>query len=332
MKSKQNILFRFSGGKAKGKKLGFGHVYRCLNLAKCLKKNNLYFLIEDFGGVEEIIRESGFTSIFKLQKNSNVDVDIKKSIEIIGKKNIDKIVIDKYNIQSRYLKKIKNYSKLIVISDLKKIDFPGDLVINGFIGFPNGITKNRYGVNTLTGVKFQIINKNFKKLNKTKKKFGLISTFGGFDEHGISNMLINEIIKQKPEFKTKVILGPATTNSKKLSLKDKRYITILKKTNNMIKEISTASVGLCSGGITSYEFASQKIPFGIICQEKHQLVTAKEWQKMKIATNLGLFNKNTVLKLRKFLENVSSNRIINPTHRICDGKGVERVSKKILEL
>lgn len=332
MKTKQNILFRFSGGKAKGKELGLGHVYRCLNLAKCLKKHNLFFLIEDFGGVEKIVKQAGFTRIFELPKNVGYSLDVKKSIDIINQNNIDKVVVDKYKIKLNYLNKIKNHCKLIIISDLNRIDFPGDLVINGFIGLKDGIRKNQYGVQTLTGIKYQIINKKFKTIKKSPKKFGLVTTFGGFDEHGISNMVIKEIIRIKPNFKTKIILGPATKKIKKISSAENRYLTIVKKTNDMQKEISTAKVGLCSGGLTSYEFASQKIPFGIICQERHQLMTAKEWQKKKTAINLGLINSRNHQSLRKFLDNVSSKKIPQPKKRICDGRGAERVSKKILAL
>lgn len=332
MKTKQNILFRFSGGKTKGKELGFGHVYRCLNLAKSLKTHNLFFLIEDFGGVEKIITQAGFTQIFKLPKNVNNNSDINKSIGIINQNNIDKVIVDKYKIKLSYLNKIKNHCKLIVISDLSRIDFPGNLVINGFIGLKNRIIKNQYGVQTLTGVKYQIINKKFKTIKKSQKKIGLVTTFGGFDEHGISNIVIKEIIRIKPNYKTKIILGPATKKIKKLSSLESKFITIVKKTNDMQKEISSASVGLCSGGITSYEFASQKIPFGIICQEKHQLITAKEWQKKKIATNLGLIHSLNHQDLRKFLDDISSKKILQSKKRMCDGRGAERVSKKILSL
>lgn len=332
MKTKQNILFRFSGGKAKGKELGLGHVYRCLNLAKCLKNHNLSFLIEDFGGVEKIIKQAGFTQIFKLPKNVDYALDIKKAIEIINQNNIDKVIVDKYKIKLNYLNKIKNHCKLIVISDLNRIDFPGDLVINGFIGLRDGVRKNRYGVQTLTGVKYQVINKKFKTIKKSKKKFGLVTTFGGFDEHGISNIVLKEIVRIKPNYKTKIILGPATKKIKKLSPLESKFLTIVKKSNDMQKEIVSSKVGLCSGGITSYEFASQKIPFGIICQEKHQLITAKEWQKKKIAINLGLINSKTPQNFRKFLDNISSKKIFKSKKRICDGKGAQRVSKKILAL
>ena len=332
MKTRQNILFRFSGGKAKGKELGMGHVYRCLNLARCLKRHNLYFLIEDFGGVEKIIREADFTNIIRLKKNADIDQDVKKLIKLVNQYNIEKIIVDKYKIKLNYLKKIRNHAKLIVISDLNKTDFPGDLVINGFIGLKNELRKNKYGVTTLTGVKYQILNEKFAKIKKAQKKYELITSFGGFDEHGISNIVIKEIKKLKPNIKVKIILGPATQKINELSPTTKRYITVLGETNDMQKEMSTAKIGLCAGGMTTYEFASQKIPFGIICQEKHQLITAREWEKRKIAVNLGLINENTSQKLEKFLLNIISRKFEGSKKRICDGKGASRVAKKIITL
>ena len=333
MKNKQNILFRFSGGKAAGKELGFGHVYRCLNLAKCLKSNNLYFLIEDFGGVEKIITDAGFSRVLKLSRNVGYASDVNNTIKTIIQKNVDKVIVDKYKVNLNFIKKLKKYAKIIVISDLKRINYPADLVINGFVGFRSKVIQNRYGTPSLIGPKYQILNINFKEIKKTPKLFGLVSTFGGYDEHGISNLVVREILRIKPNFKTKIILGPSTKRLRKLSSREQKYLKIIKKAKNMRKEISNSKFGLCAGGVTSYEFASQNIPFGIICQEKHQLITAREWERRRIAINLGLIDSKTHIKVRKFLESIASAKIHQKnSNRICDGKGVDRVAKKILNL
>ena len=51
-KNKIKILFRTSGGAAHGKQLGLGHIFRCINLAIELHNCEIFFLIEDFGGVK----------------------------------------------------------------------------------------------------------------------------------------------------------------------------------------------------------------------------------------------------------------------------------------
>ena len=62
------ILIRTSGGRAPNKELGFGHIYRCLNLAEHLRAHKITFLIEDYGGAKEIIKERGFSNIILLKK------------------------------------------------------------------------------------------------------------------------------------------------------------------------------------------------------------------------------------------------------------------------
>ena len=99
----------------------------------------------------------------------------------------------------------------------------------------------------------------------------------------------------------------------------------------MKKEISSARFGICAGGITTYEFATLHIPFAIVCQYKHQILTAKEWHKRKIAKNLGFIQKD-VKKMDVFLNQLMQNKIILNPSTLVDGLGSKRVAKEILKL
>lgn len=336
---KLSILFRTAGGKAKGKQLGLGHVYRCLNLANQIKFHKIFFLLEDYGGAKEIFLQNGYKNINKLKRNLSLHSDIKNSIKIIKKHKIDILIVDKYNLSISYIKKLRKYTKIVIVSDLKKINYPADLVINGFIGFNNQVTTNKYGTLCLLGPKYQILSHKFLKNPIMKKKdYWLIATFGGYDENNIVEILLNELLKLNHTIKTKVILGPATTKSKSISILEKKLsksLTIKKNTKNMHDEIASAKYGICSGGITTYEFASLKIPFAIICQVKHQIETAHEWEKRGIALNLGLVNNKIHTKIRDFLLSISENKStsLNLKHKsIVDGLGSKRVAKQILKL
>ena len=75
------------------------------------------------------------------------------------------------------------------------------------------------------------------------------------------------------------------------------------------------------------------VPFAIICQYPHQLITAKEWERKGIAINLGKINKNLKKRLRKFLNDILENKMnLNTTHNIIDGLGAQRVSREISKL
>ena len=332
------ILFRTGGGRAKKKELGLGHVIRSINLANSLKPHYIHFLIEDYGGVKKILRTNGYKKITNLQTGISTEKDIEKTINCIEKEKIGLIIIDKYKVNKQYVKLIRNEIRTVVISDLKKIDYDADLIINGFIGFKNMIRKNRFGSRCLLGPSFQILSKNFSSYKKFHpKKVEMLATFGGFDEQNISTVLIKTLEDVSPKLKTKIILGPSSKRTKELNSlakKNRKWLKIENNTNNMYQEISKAEFGICSGGLTTYEFACCNIKFGIICQNNHQMLTAREWQKKGIATNLGLINFNTSCAIKKFVSNLMEDKkLVNQNkHHLVDNLGTQRVKKEILNL
>ena len=346
---KIKILFRTSGGRARGKQLGMGHIFRCINLAKNLKNANIFFLIEDFGSGRKTIYENGFKNCYKLKKNICLEEDIIETKKIINKKNIDITIIDKFDINQKLVREIRKESKVVIISDLEKINFASDLVINGFIGFKNEIKTNKFNTKCLIGPKFQILNENFARppLNKNKK-YDLLVTLGGFDEQNIIESILEILKNMDSKLKVKIILGPATIKNKQIRNLEKslKFVKIIQKTKNMRNEIAETKFGICSGGITSYEFAAMKVPFGIISQVKHQTRTAKIWEKMNIATNFGTYSKKSQKKIERWIiennlkennlkeNNLKENNLKENNVKQCiiDGKGVKRISDEMLKL
>jgi len=167
---KLNILFRTAGGRSKGTELGTGHLFRCINLQQRLKNHKAYFLIEDYENVKKILKSNSINHIITLKKNITVENDIHKTKLLIKNKNIDLIIVDKFKTEIKYLREINKIIKVVCVSDLWKINFPADLVINGFIGFKNSIKKNKYNSRCLLGPNYQILNKEFNNRNKIQEK------------------------------------------------------------------------------------------------------------------------------------------------------------------
>lgn len=335
-KKKLRILFRTSGGRAPGKQLGLGHIYRCVNLASFLKRNKLFFLIEDYGEVEKILKNNGFHKIIKIKNESSLANDITKTVYEVKRNSIDIVIVDKFNVKKRYLNEIRKYTKVVLISDLSRYQYPADLIINGFIGFKNKILVNKYHTKCLLGPRFQILNKNFAKKNlKRQKKYHILATFGGYDEKNIIRLFLEELLEYQDKIKTKIILGPATTKSKEIKKLQTQFGTnldIVDQTENMQKEIANAEFGICSGGITTYEFAAMKTFFAIICQVNHQQQTAKVWHQKGLALNLGLVNKNLKKKIRSFLESIMEEKSYEIKQSVVDGSGGQRVAQEISKL
>jgi spore coat polysaccharide biosynthesis predicted glycosyltransferase SpsG len=329
------ILFRTAGGSAKNKELGTGHIFRCVNLVDQLKNHKIFVIVEDYGGVKKILDQKKFNQINYLKPGLSVKEDLKKTIEIIKKNKIDLIIVDKIQIDKKYLQELKKIIFTVYISDLMKIDFPSHIVVNGFIGLPNKIQLNKYNSKCLVGSSYQILSKFNSKRNSLKKKYDLIVTFGGYD----ANNLIDRLCTILPNFLTKlkiiIILGPSTKKSSCISKLEKDFpksLTVINFTNNLQKIIKQSKFGLCSGGITTYEFARLKTPFGIICQYQHQQFTAKEWEKKHYAINLGNPTKQLEKKIENFLLNLINNQFnFKMKKNLIDDLGSSRVANEILK-
>lgn len=335
MKRKLQILFITAGGRAHGKHLAMGHIYRCINLAKELQPNKIYFLLEDFGGAKKAIEENGFDQIKLIKQGTDFAKDVNTIISCVKKNRIDVVIVDHFHVREYMLRKLRKFTKVVVITDLNKKEISADLLVNGFIGYKNRITRNKFNTKCLLGPKYQIINKDFTKRQSYRKKYDLLLTFGGFDERGITNILLESLVKHLSKIKVKIIVGPAALKTKKMQYIEKKYaknLNIIKNSNKMYYEIVSSKFGVCTGGITTYEFVASKVPFAIICDDTHQLLTAKEWHRRGIALNFGLINKCTYKKFDIFLDDLVNKKIRLKTSSIIDGYGARRVSHEILKM
>ena len=327
------ILFRTSGGSNPKNELGMGHIYRCINLAKKIKTHDTLFLIEDFGSVTKLLKNNG-QKVMKLDPGIDEKADIKETQRCIEKNKVDILVIDKYGLKNNFVKSLRKKIKTVVITDLYKNNYDADLIINGFIGYNNSIEYNKYKTKCLLGPRFQILN-NYSRLKISRKKeFDLVITLGGYDSKCIIEKILEYIIKNY-NFKTLVILGPATKETAKIleiGKQQKKNIKIIKETKNFGNEISKGKYAITGGGISTYEFARLRIPFGIICQYNHQLITSKEWDRKGIGKNLGVFNIKLNNKIKLFLEKINQDNIKIRTSKKIKFSDTEKILDEILRL
>ena len=110
-KTKMNILIRADSSSF----IGTGHIMRDLVLAKQYKTENIIFAVRELAGnINYKIDEAGYS---KVVLNTN---DFEELNEIIRNLNIDMIVIDHYEINYDFEKKIKESNpnlKIFVFDD-----------------------------------------------------------------------------------------------------------------------------------------------------------------------------------------------------------------------
>ena len=125
MYKNKNFFFRIDSNK----KIGLGHLARCLILAKILKKN-CFFIVDSNNKLFNKLNFK-FISLYNDEKYKNEISDAKKVNSIIKKFNNVNLIVDDYRIGLKWHEYFKKRNvKIIVIDDLVDRKFDTDVYLN----------------------------------------------------------------------------------------------------------------------------------------------------------------------------------------------------------
>jgi UDP-2,4-diacetamido-2,4,6-trideoxy-beta-L-altropyranose hydrolase len=351
-----NFAFRTDASK----KIGSGHLLRCLSLAKTLRAqgNKCQFIIrKQQGNLIKKIKNENFEvavlSNIKNIKNSNsiysnlpnVDwnEDAKQTRNILKEKKIDWLVLDHYGIDKRWEKKLRKYTgKIMVIDDLAKRSHDCDLLLNQNL---SASLKKRYqkilpkNCNVLLGPEYALLQKEYADLHlSAPPRIGpvkhILVYFGATDQTNLIKLIISAFLQlERKDIELEIIVGSNTRSKEieKLKIFSKKNKNI--KLNNELKSLaplilkSDLAIGAC--GSTSWERCCLGLPSLAITIANNQIPIAKELHKLELIRWLGHYDIITSNIIRQELE-VSINRNLeiwsNKCKLVTNGNGARKVA------
>lgn len=356
-----NFAFRTDASK----KIGGGHVSRCLNLARELRAQGnkcVFILRRQTGSLIEKIKKDNFEiNILKNERNfknknlkiSNTsyqnwlgvswEVDAAQTCNILKEKEIDWLVIDHYGIDKLWEKKLRPYTKkIMVIDDLANRSHDCDLLLdqNLIANF-----KNRYNkiipkyCNTLLGPKYSLLQKEYENLHlSTPTRIGPVKNilvyFGATDQIKIIKMTTSAFLNlNRKDISLNIVI------SSNIKSKDVEDLKKLSKKNNNIKLhnestslaylILKADLAIGACGTTSWERCCLGLPSIVITIADNQIPIAKELDKKQLILWLGHYQqvkrKNIEKSLRNFIDQ-NLEQWSSKCKQLTDGKGVKLVA------
>ncbi|MDU5079760.1 hypothetical protein [uncultured Tissierella sp.] len=248
----KRIVIRTLGGR----KIGYGHFYRCLSLAKAIrlldKDIDITFIINE--ELENLIANTGFKFI--------ISSDLKKDYKIMDKLNINLFIFDSYLGNNEYLINVKEKTKLMLIDDNNDIydsSIP-DIIYNGNIHAESLGYSDIEGQLKLLGPKYLVMKEEYWDNNTdlNSNKDGILITTGGTDEYGITLKILEEI--KDLDIKIKIIIGPGYTYDyiKKIEEIKMENVELIYKPNSLKRYIASSKLVITAGGSTVYEVLSQR--------------------------------------------------------------------------
>jgi len=263
-----------------GKRIGFGHLSRCIGLYQGLKEKKID---------TEIIVNADSSVNYLLKGINHKRINWLKNREPIFKKlkGIDIVIIDSYLADLDFYKKVSEIVKIpVYIDDYKRLDYPKGIVISPSIYGDKLNYPKKDGIKYLLGKDYIILRKEFwkvpkKKINKNIKN--VLITFGGMNHKNLAKKVAKHL-KNKFNFNTYIV-----EPNKNLSAKD------------MLKLMLKADLCISGGGQTTYELARIGVPTIGICFAKNQLNNLIYGQKEGYLKFAGWFDEERLLTNIKLL-------------------------------
>lgn len=350
--------------------IGNGHLVRCLNLARSLKKLNVecIFICRNFKNkLFGTIRKESFKLILlpivDLESNKQIKFkkkfsyfdfyklnwqqDAEETIKALEEEQVDLLIIDHYEIDAKWEKKLRKYTKKIMaIDDLNNRSHDCDFFLNQNLGSKEIIYQNLLPskCKQFHGPKFALLNPIYSstrlnlinrlgRINRTLIYFG-----GGNDSIKLTEMAIE--IFSNPELiniKLDIVINSNIDGLFKIEkIASKRgLIKIHHDLPDLAKLMLNADLAIGAGGSTTWERCCMGLPSIIVVSADNQKLSSDNMSLLGAACvfypnkTLKTQIKNAIIKLQKNF-NIYKN-MSNQALSICDGNGAKRLSEIILK-
>lgn len=304
--------------------IGSGHIHRCLNIAKCLRKQNIdvSFITRNLSGnFNSLLDLYGF-KVFLLElaeSNSqptrnvfdNVDdfgdyvettwkYDADETAFLINKNGFNILIVDHYYLDSRYeMHASLGLAGVVVIDDLANRDHFCNILIDA--NWFGARTKDRYSkllpssCKQLLGPQYALLSDDY-KISRDSRFKGLRTVksilifFGGSDSTNQTFRVLRLLSSNNlHHIHFDVVIGASNMNAKDIEEYSKKFnnITTYKNLPTLSNLMSKADLAIGAGGTSTWERACIGLPSIVIAVAKNQIEISQSLSDESLIHYLG---------------------------------------------
>ena len=257
---RKKIMLRTVGKR----KVGMGHVYRCLTLAYKLTGHDIIFAADTESdiGIEKI-RESNFPVI--------AVEDDKAFEEVLKKERPDILINDILDTTDEYMIMVSKYAKRVVnFEDVGSGAKYADAVINALYEKGEKLHNEYYGSKYFC-IRDEFLEERPKEFSEEVENIMII--FGGADPSDLTGRLydICKLLNEKhPRINFHFLLGFAYPNADKIVTDEAHNIYVHTDAKRVSAIMSKMDLAVTSQGRTVYELASMGVPAIVLAQNERE--------------------------------------------------------------
>lgn len=334
--------------------IGMGHVMRCLSIADAMKERNIepVFMTADNGCVS-MIEGRGFEVYVLGTDYRNMESElplIRNYLETQNKgaKEIPAILVDSYQVTSRYYEELRKLAKVACLEDMGQ-SYPVDMLINYNIYGPKLVYDNKITHATLLGTGYQPLRREFQQdiqYDIKDKITDVMITTGGSDPYfaarAFADAFLSEKELQEAQIRYHIISGPFNTHTEELhKLYDENpWVEIHEHVTCMKEIMKQCDVVLSATGSTIYEVSALGVPLIAFYFAENQRRGADMLSEITHVINCGNYAedaeqtvRNAVKALLKCVKDKEYRETLYHEERsLVDGRGAARIAQALIDL
>ncbi|MFW5630041.1 MAG: UDP-2,4-diacetamido-2,4,6-trideoxy-beta-L-altropyranose hydrolase [Acetivibrio ethanolgignens] len=319
-----------------------GHIMRCLSIADAAREKgeSTTFLLADREAAG-ILEKRGYPYLVLDTRWDDMETELPVITKLMKEKNIEKLLIDSYQVTQRYLEELTKEVKTIYLDDLGRFPYP----VNGIICYAAYWRKyyeNRdfHDTRLYLGTKYTPLRKEFSDIRPRSIKEqidNLLLLSGGSDPYYTLDSLLEGIKKERFR-RIDVICGKYALDYESLCEKYRSFknIFIHKAVADIKRYMEVADFAVTAGGSTMYELCSVGTPAASYSLADNQLANVKQFQRDGIIEYAGDVRNDTVTEnISQLLEKYWKNRDLREEkskkmQALVDGHGAGRIAEILI--
>lgn len=326
-----------------------GHLMRCMSLAAELRKQGeecVFYMADD--NFTERLEQQGFAYQILHTDWKNLEQELPLWTSILEGKDIRWLIVDSYQVTSEYLRKLNQMVKVCYIDDMEKQCWQVSAVIHYLDWLDDAHYSEKYqGMDTLvmTGMEYAPLREEFYYHSEGKPEKKILLTTGGTDPYNVAGRVLEKAMVQEElsDYSFQVIVG--AMNGFKEELRSEyagnRRVKLFFDVKNMGDLMRGSSCAVSAGGTTLLELCACSVPtvcfsfaenqedFARTMGDKCIMVYAGDAREEK--NGVGAVVDGIVKGIKKMVgDEVLRERLRGSMRKLVDGRGVERIVKKLL--
>ncbi|MGI6152555.1 MAG: UDP-2,4-diacetamido-2,4,6-trideoxy-beta-L-altropyranose hydrolase [Christensenellaceae bacterium] len=322
------------------KKIGTGHVMRCLSIAEALRGRGHapVFISVDKNGLPE---QQGFRCIHIDGVYSSLVNE--QLLPLLRRENIHTLLVDTYFADAAYYKRLPEDIQTACIFDFGNACLPVDLLINYNISYAN--YQYPSDIKTLLGLAYVPLRQEF-SLPQPPRQFervrSLLITTGGTDPLNITSAIIR-LLRAMPAFDSvtlQVVIGGLNIHKNEVreTAAHAKNVICHENIRMMSNLMQDCDIAISAGGSTVYELCACGIPsivFSFVDNQDDMVRAMADAGIMLLAGNYRLNPEQCLSGMAKhakiLLEDARLRESLSDKGRaLVDGQGAGRIANALL--